>query len=868
MTWLTELLRRFSYLKRRSHFEQELDAEVQFHIETRADELELSGMARRDSLAQARREFGSSARLREDSRSAWQIHWLEDLVADLRYAVRALRHSPGFAAAAIFSLALGIGANTTIFSFTMEFLFSTPSAHKPESLVRVQIGGNSHAPMATYRFVRDAHIFEGLAGLREEGEANFSNGDQTFKLWTAPVTTNFFEIVGVPVARGRAMRAGDGDVVVLSHSMWQNRMGGDPETIGRTILLDGRPYTVVGILPRDHRTLTGFGFSPDLYRPAHEGSDKEIVALIARLPEGMSRRVALARLAAIGTEYPGGKSRWPNSFRVDSVEGLDRLQLLGFLPLAAFFGMLMAVVGLVLLIACTNVASLLLARASSRRQEFAIRLAIGASRGRVIRQLLTESLLLAVLGTASGLVLNIWTTAAINRIQFPLALPIQILIEPDRRLLLYSAALALVSALICGLLPAPKSTRANLNLALHAGDWHAAGKSWGLRNALVAGQLALSTMLLGTGFLFLNNLIRASSMNPGFDVHQTVWAYMRVVLERYPVAEKTIALTTTALDRLRSLPGVEAASIATRVPLTASASAMTGADVQTDISDERFGVGYRDNRIGPDYFRTMNIPLVAGREFLPSDRKGAPEVVILNENFAQRCFGALNPVGHTIRFGTGKPIEVVGVAKNSKYVTPGEGTELALYAPYFQSGGVIVNLNFMIRAVGEPESLVKAVRASMGDLDRSAAIDVKLMRNSLGFALLPSRVGAAVMGSMGLLGLALASIGLYGVLAYAVSRRLREIGVRMALGAAPADILRLVARQSLFLWIAGVVIGTGLALLATQPLAMFLVPGLSPADPLTFLAAIAVLGVVAALATLGPALRALRVDPVTALRWE
>ena len=249
MSWINELLRRLRYLKRRSDFEQEMDAEVQFHIETRADELEQGGFGRRDALAQARREFGSATRLREDTRTAWEFRWIEELVADLRYAGRTFRRSPGFAAAAIFSLALGIGANTTIFSFTMEFLFSTPSARNPETLARLQIGGNSHAPMSTYRFLRDAHIFDGLAGLREEGEANWRHGDQTFKLWTAPVTTNFFEMVGVPVARGRAMRASDGDVVVLSYRMWQNRLGGDPQTIGRTILLDGRPYTVVGILP-------------------------------------------------------------------------------------------------------------------------------------------------------------------------------------------------------------------------------------------------------------------------------------------------------------------------------------------------------------------------------------------------------------------------------------------------------------------------------------------------------------------------------------------------------------------------------------------------------------------------------------------
>jgi predicted permease len=748
----------------------------------------------------------------------------------------------------------------------MEFLFSTPSARNPATLARIEIGGNSHSAMPRYRFVRDAKIFDALAGLNEEGEVNWRNGDDTYRLFPMHVTGNFFEIVGVPVAKGRPIVTGDDNVVVLSDRLWRIRLGGDPEILGRALVLDGKPYTVVGVLAPDHRTLTGFGFHPDLYMPVPPNDDKAIVAFIARLPHGMPKKVAMDRLRALGSIYPGGKDHWPTAYRIDAVTGFERLNLLGFLPFAAFFGMLLTVVGLVLLIACINVASLLLARAAGRQQELAIRLAIGASRSRVVRQLLTESSLLAVFGTAAGLLFNLWSTHFINSTPLPLPLPIRLNIHPDARLLLYAAALAVFSAVLSGLLPALRATRVGANLALKSAAHEVSAGGWKMRNGLVAGQLALSTMLLGTGLLFLNNLIRASSMNPGFDVEHTVWAAVRLVPSRYPTAEKRLALAAMALDQLRTLPAIEAASIASQVPLNNVSS--SGSDMRTDLDDRLQNVGYRPNVVGPDYFRTMGIPLLAGREFLPSDRKGSPEVVILNEAFAHRCFGNLNPVGHTIRYGDGAPIEIIGIAKNSKYVTPGEGKELALYSPTLQDTQAGVDFNFMIRASGPPEGVIKAVNTTLGDLDPTAAIEVKLMRNSLGFALLPSRVGAAVLGSMGLLGLALASIGLYGVLAYAVSRRLREIGLRMALGARPSDILRMVARQSLFLWSAGVVIGTGLALLATKPLAMFLVPELSPADPATFLAAIAVLGVVAALATLGLALRALRVDPVTALRWE
>jgi len=857
------MLRKLIYLFRRKRFNSELDDEIRFHLEMAAKER---------GEAQARREFGSTVRMRENTRSAWQIRWLVDLVSDLRYGLRALRRNPGFAAAAIFSLALGIGANTTIFSLTMEFLFSQPSSRDAERLAEIRIGGNSHAYMPDYLFLRDAHLFDGLAGSREEAESNWRFGNDTYRLQVMRVTDNFFQVVGVPVAMGRPIEPGDRDVVVLSDHFWRARLAADPNVVGTALIIDGRPYSVSGVLPRNHRTVVGFGFAPQLYLPASKESDA--VALIARLPQGMSFHEAYARLISACKEldkvHPpesGGNSSWAINAEVRPVVGWERLKSLNVGFLTAFFGVLMLVVGLVLAIACANVSSLLLARASSRRQEIAIRLAIGAGRSRVMRQLLAESLLLALMGTCAGLVLNLGLTSIMNRVQLPLPLPVRLLIQPDWRLLFYSIAIATGSALVAGLMPALKATRGGVSAALKLEERQVGGR-WTLRNALVVGQIAVSVVLLATGFLFVRNMTKSMSMNPGFDAEHAVWAEMRVVPEKYTTVEQTRRLIHRALDEVRALPGIEAASIAQVVPF--NANSVWGPEIRTDLSDQPIPVRFHHNSVGPDYFKAMGIPILEGRDFLPADRQCAPAVVVINENLSRHLFGDRNPVGHTFRYSgptPSAPVTVVGVAKNSKYMTLGEEDAKALYAPYFQEEEVLVNLHFLVRT-RRPRDVVKEIAQTLGRLDSSAAVEVKPMRDSMGFAFLPSRVGAALLGSMGLLGLALASIGLFGVMSYSVARRTREIGLRVALGADRGAVLRMVARESFALLAIGLAIGLGIAAFATKPLAMFLVPELSTTDPTTFLTVVAVLAAVACVATLGPALRALRVDPMTALRYE
>src|ERR1700722_6056429 len=557
MSFLRELLLRLRWMFRRSRFRSELAEEIEFHIESRATELEQSGVPAREALARARREFGSRLKAAEDTSGAWEIRWLEGLFSDLRYAARAFRRNPGFAVTAIFCLALGIGANLTIFNVTTSLLFSQLSARDSASLIAIWEGGNSGSSFPDYKFLRDSHVFDGVAGINVEREVNWRAGDQTSRLYAGVVTDDFFTTLGIPFLLGRGIAPRETNTAVLSYRVWRGKFNGDPAILGRKLILDGRVFTIAGVLPSNHRSIVGFALSPDVYVPVMRDDDN--VQFYARMPKGMTMPKARARLLSIFEQldriHPKDGWKRTNQLRVTGVTGFDVLNQSMPGGVAAFFAMLMIVVGLVLLIACTNVASLLLARASSRSHEFAVRLSLGASRRRIIRHLLAESLLLCVLGSLAGLAVDMICAKLIDKIALPLPIPIHPVISPDRRLLWYLLGAILVSALCCGLLPALRVVRRDPNQALKQKEPQP-GHAWNLRSILVSGQLAVSIVLLAAAFLFVHNLLRATTANPGFDVDHTIWAYMRLVPERYTDSgqKKQLAIVDRALGKLGLLP--------------------------------------------------------------------------------------------------------------------------------------------------------------------------------------------------------------------------------------------------------------------------------------------------------------------------
>jgi predicted permease len=871
MTWAKELWNRLRHLGRRGDFDADLSEEIRIHLEMRADELEAEGLSRKDAQLRARREFGPAARAQEDSRRAWRFQWFEDLLSDLRYAGRAFLRSPGFAAAGIFSLALGTGANTTMFTLTNQILINRPSAANPERIVTMRIGGRSHAEQKEFRIVRDSGMFDGVAGMREEAEVNWRIGSETRRLKVVRVTDNFFDVTGTPVLLGRGIATGETNAVVLHHTFWKGSLNGDPEAVGKTLVLDGHPFTIAGVLPQDHHTLVGFGFAPELYVPVTD--ERELVKLVVRLPQGMSPPQALERLKAVCARidqiYPPPGEPRARYAAVDEVTGTGWLRSRKMMPFIAFFAMLMVVAGLVLLVACANVASLHLARAVSRRQELSVRLALGAGRGRVIRQLLAESLLMAGLGTAAGLGLTILLTGLLDGLPIPLPIPVRLSLQPDWPLFGYSLVVAVGAALVSGVMPAFAATRSGVAGGLKSEERSVGGGAWSLRNVVVAAQLAVTAVLLVTGLLFLRNLAQASTMNPGFDADHTIWATLRLVPERYPTRERIAAVTDRVLDAVRSEPGVTSAAVAEVIPLNDGRT--IGTTMRTDLDAQGQPIRAQMNVVSPGYFRTMGIALLDGRDFNTSDRQTSEDVVILNVNMARRLFHERSPLGHTISWNLERGqtvLRVVGVVQGSKFQTLGEDEQPAMYQPLEQRGSGSATIHVLARTDRAPEAVAHEIRGMLLQLDETAAVESRPMKSALAFAFLPSRAGAALLGSMGGLGLLLASLGLYGVLAYAVSRRVREIGLRMALGATPGTVLRMILRQSLLLICIGAGAGLLVALLVTQPLSMFLVPGLSPTDAVSYAAVAVLLTVLGAAASAGPALRAVRIDPATALRYE
>ncbi len=812
---------------------------------------------------------------------------METLLQDLRFSFRRSLKSPGFTFVALLSLALGIGANTAIFSLVNTVLLRPLPATHPEQLVAVY--GTLHegaddtlVSYLNYKDYRDRNdVFTDVLAYRFAPMSLSHNGNNE-RIWGYVVSGNYFDELGVKPALGRTFAPEEdrtpnaNPVAVMSYGCWQKRFGGDSSIIGKTVLINSHPFTVIGVAPKDFNG-TEVAYAPELYAPfmmaeqiePHNGylneRSSDNLFVIGRLKEGITRPQAEAALQGLTLQLTG---EYPSE---NAGRGVKLLSPGLFIPsirnmIIAFSGVLMGVVGLLLLIACVNLANLLLTRATERRKEIAIRLALGASRARLVRQLLTESVLLSVTGGALGLLLALWITDLVAGIKLPTDIALMFDLRLDWRVMAFTFLISLVTGVLFGLLPALQSSDPNLVSSLKNESALGGFRRSRLRNALVVAQVALSLVLLISAGLIVRSLQRAQSINPGFNPQNAVAVSFDVGLQGYDEA-KGRAFQKSALERVGALNGVQSAALVNSLPLGLNFSYTTvylEGQPFTGSSNLPMVVPFG---VSPNYFQTMNINL-RGRDFTERDKEKESRVAIVSETFVRRFLAGQDPIGKRFNFdGPTAPYwEIIGIAADGKYNSLGEDPQPAVYRPLLRNYDTTTTL--VARANANPQTVINAIRHEINGLDANLPLyDVKTLNEHMNVPLFPARMAALVLGSFGVLALVLAAFGVYGVMSYAVSQRTKEIGIRMALGARPRDVLQLVVGQGMWLSLIGMVIGLLAAFGLTRAMSSLLY-GVSATDPLTFIGVSMLLASVALVACFVPAHRATKVDPMVALRYE
>ncbi len=766
---------------------------------------------------------------------------------------------------ATLSLGLGVGVNTTLYSVFRTVFLVSPTSTEPGRLVRIEPGNSNQIAYPNYRDIRPGDTFEGLAAYARVA-LNLHVGGEIQKVSAGLVSPEFFAVLGVQPSTGRTFAASEDRVAVLTDE-FARRHNAAP---GAVLNLNEHIFTVVGVLARDYRPVTG-AMGPQLYVPLSEAVEpglnkrsRAFLTLLGRLNENaeapQAQAAFTAQAKALEALFPAENAGFGRPAHVFPLSGLGswRTRDMPMASLLAIGAVPFVMFGLVLVIACANVAGLLLARGAARRRDIAIRLAIGASRWRVIGTLLSESLLLSVFGSMSGLVLTFWLCRLVSVTPLPLS-PGPLKVEPDLYVLLYALALAVITAVACGLTPALASTKPRLTEALKL-DAASSGHRLTGRRILVIGQVALSTVLLFISTLFLRSLSFIGTVDPGFDMEHVVTAHIDLDRDRYP-GEQRLAFASRASKAVAGIGGVVSASVTNLIPL--------GGDMYTTKYDVEGRTVARVEtymmNVGPDYFRTLDTPLRLGREFTTADRSGAAAVAIVNQAFVRVHGLDAAAVGSRVRNRPEDPWrEIVGVVADSKYGFFGETPRPIVYQPYLQAGG---DLWVVARTLTAGGGMIPAIRHALGEVDRYATVEVRTIRESTSLEFSFRRMGTLVLGAIGGLGLALALVGLYGVMSYNVHRRTAEIGVRMSLGATRPSILWMVLRSGVAQVATGVGIGTALSLAAARPLA-FLMSGIAITDPVT-IAATAVLFLGAGMAaSYFPARRATQVDPMVMLRYQ
>jgi putative ABC transport system permease protein len=908
--WLFTIPLRLRSLFRGAQANQELDDELRDHLELATAEYVARGMTQEEAHRRARIDLDGIEQTKEECRDARRVNWIEDFVQDLHYGVRMLRKSPGFAAVAVLTLALGIGANTAIFSLTDLILLRELPVSHPEQLVILRSPGPNHghtwgdvdqgAQSFSYLMYKDlrerATVFSGLLACRE-ATVNVSGHGETQAAHADLVSGNFFQTLEVQPALGRLFTPSDetapgaNPAAVLSYGYWSRQFGADPSILNKPLTVNGVPVTVVGVARKGFYGVQ-VGSTPDIFISVTmkaqmapnmlqtlEDRTDHWLPVMGRLKPGMP----LARAQA--TLQPIYQPILESDAKLLKLSG-DDLKRFTSKPLLLISGahgrlvlqegaqepllVLMSMVGLVLLIACANLAGLLVARGEARQREIGVRLAMGARRARLIRQLLTEGLLIATAGGAAGIALAWWCLNAIAA-AIPEGYGMRALANSlDFRVLWFAIALTLATTILFGFAPAMRATRLDLQSTLKdQGSNVSEGRSnVGLRKVLIVSQVALTGVLLAGAGLFARTLMNLEHANLGVNSSHVLQFSVAPDLNGSTPAQ-TLAFADRARNEIAAVPGVRSVSISrTRI--------FGGDDSSSNFTPEGYRPGDDTDAmydyIGPNYFSTMGIPLIAGREFTESDTAESPKVCIINEKLAQRSFAGRNPIGLHITHGAGKlytdpPMEIIGVVANSKWDDARSDIVPFLYMPYSQDKN-LGHLAFYVRTDRDPSPMAAALRSLVQRLDPNLPVNnLRSLEEQVSNSMSNDRLVAVLSVSLALLAALLAALGLYGVLAYMVARRTREIGIRIALGGERADILRLVVGQGGRLTVVGGAIGIVAALVAMRWVASLLY-GVTAHDPLTFVGVAVLLAIVSGAACYIPARRAMRVDPMVALRYE
>lgn len=858
--------------------------EVRFHLEMRTRDLEAEGLDAGAAREQALREFGDVRRASDtlvklDGRVNRQ-QGLSRLAAELRqdvsYGLRLIGRNKGFSGTAIVTLALAIGGNVALFAIVNALFLQPLPIPSPETLMRVHTG-ESRVSWLNFEDIRQRNtVFSDVIAQRDTA---MSMAGEPFpvQITAGVVSTNYFSTLGVGPLVGRPFQPDDRrvDIVVLSERIWRARFAASASIAGQTLTLDGRPFEIVGVIPRRFHSIAPLGFSPDLWIPAdnrgaHAGIANDRSAarfdLFGRLTPAVSVEQAQASLRVLGAqlaaEYPEINARF-TATEVYPAGGLNLYRGVGktLLPVFVFIGFATLLGGLVLLMSCANLAGLLLGRAAARRQEIAVRLALGAGRGRLVRQLLTESLVLAALGGAAGLILGSWSTRGLSYLTSELPFPIELNLSPDTRVLGYTLAVSALCAMLFGLAPARRASRLQLTDALRI-DTGDGTRRQRFRQTLIVLQVAVSALLIFWSGLFFRSLLNAASVDPGFDVSDVLLVEVPLSDEAPGAEARAEAALVDLGQRVRSIGAVRQAGWSSVVPLAMQSNEkfrVTSADAP---ADERGPFVYA-NRLGPGWFDALRIPIVAGRDFTWQDRVGTPSVAIVNETLARQFWNGA-AVGRTLRFHS-KTAEVVGVVRDTKYWTIGEAIAPQVYLPFRQEPQRFAQ-TLSVRTV-DPRGTAERLRADVQSLLPGAVPKIRPMRDAVAVAVLPARIAAIVTGAFGLVGAALATLGVYGLISFIVVQRSREVAIRRAVGAQTRHILGTVGGSSLRLTIVGLALGLAIGSLSAPLLGSLLVD-VSPRDPLALVATAAIVCATAALACVRPTLHAMRLDPLSALKAE